>query len=106
MCLVEPYIAYCNIVWAHSKPTTQLDKILKVQKKYCRLITFADYRAHSETLFKKLPILNVYKIHIFQLSLFMYEQINNLLPPSGTFSFLTNSAVHSHLTRQFASGAM
>jgi hypothetical protein len=100
LCLVEPYISYCNIVWAQSKPTTQLDKILRVQKKYCRLITFADYRAHSEPLFKQLLILNVYKIHIYQLSLFMYKQLNKLLPSAGTFSFQTNSVVHSHFTRQ------
>ena len=100
LCLVEPYISYCNIVWAQSKPTTQLDKILRVQKKYCRLITFADYRAHSEPLFKQLLILNVYKIHIYQLSLFMYKQLNKLLPSAGTFSFQTNSVEHSHFTRQ------
>ena len=99
LCFVEPYISYCNIVWAQSKPTTQLDKILRVQKKYCRLITFADYRAHSEPLFKQLLILNVYKIHIYQLSLFMYKQLNKLLPSAGTFSFQTNSVVHSHFTR-------
>ena len=100
LCLVEPYISYCNIVWAQSKPTIQLDKILRVQKKYCRLIAFADYRAHSEPLFKQLSILSVYKMHIYQLSLFMYKQINKLLPPAGSFSFQTNSVVHSHFTRQ------
>ena len=70
LCLVEPcimYISQCNIVWAQSKPTTQLDKILRVQKKYCRLIIFADYRTHSEPLFKQLSILTVYKMHIYQL---------------------------------------
>ena len=100
LCLVEPYISYCNIVWAQSKLTTQLDKILRVQKKYCRLITFADYRAHSEPLLKQLSLLNVYKIHIYQLSLFMYKQLNKLLPSAGTFSSQTNSVVPSHFTRQ------
>ena len=54
--LVEPYINYCNIVWAALGPTTLLDQILKIQKKYCRLITFSGYRSHTRELFKELRI--------------------------------------------------
>ena len=89
--LVEPYIKYCNIVWAQPEPTVKLDKILKIQKKYCRLITFSHFRAHSKPLFKQLSILNVYQIYKFQLGLFMFKQTNNLLPPSCSFSFISIS---------------
>ena len=50
--LVEPYITYCNLVWASQHTRGHLDKILRVQKKYCRLITFSDFRAHSKPIFK------------------------------------------------------
>ena len=30
--LVEPYISYCNIVWAQGKLTCALDKIFRIQK--------------------------------------------------------------------------
>ena len=58
--LVDPYMSYCNIVWSAPNNTDQLDKILKLQKKYCRLITFSDFRAHSKPLFQRLSILSVY----------------------------------------------
>ena len=61
--LVEPYINYCNLVWALPHPTVSLDKIYKIQKRYCRIINFAHYRAHSEPLFQNLSILNIYKIY-------------------------------------------
>ena len=51
MTLVEPYVGYCNIVWSQANAPVCLDKILKNQKKYCRIIIFSDFRAHSEPLF-------------------------------------------------------
>ena len=43
MTLVDPYISYCNLVWSSPTKTGHLDKILKIQKKFCRLITFSHY---------------------------------------------------------------
>ena len=51
--LVEPYINYCNLVWALPHSTVSLDKIYKIQKRYCRIINFAHYRAQSKPLFPK-----------------------------------------------------
>ena len=78
MSLVEPYIGYCNIVWSQANASVYLDKIFKIQKKYCRIITFSDFRAHSEPLFKELNILNVYNMYKYQIALFMYKQLNGL----------------------------
>ena len=50
--LVQPYMNYCCIVWAGISKTQCLDKIHKIQKRFCRLITFSDNRAHSAPLFK------------------------------------------------------
>ena len=95
-----PYISYCNIVWAQASHTVHLDKIFKIQKKYCRLISFSKFRAHSEPLFKQLSIFNVYKLYNYHLALFMYKQVNNLLPTAATFPFILNSTIHHHYTRQ------
>ena len=57
--LVEPFISYCNLVWAGRHTRENLDKILRLQKRYCRLITFSDLRAHSKPLFNQLSILTV-----------------------------------------------
>ena len=100
MSLVEPYIGYCNIVWSQANASVYLDKIFKIQKKYCRIITFSDFRAHSEPLFKELNILNVYNMYKYQIALFMYKQLNGLIPLMDCFSFTTNFSVHDHYTRQ------
>ena len=86
--LVEPYVNYCDIVWAQADPTVCLDRIFRIQKKYCRVITFSDFRAHSEPLFKKLYLLNVYQLYVYQVALFMNKQMNRLLPLAGSFSFV------------------
>ena len=96
--LVEPYINYCNIVWAGITPTNNLEKIFKVQKKYCRLITFSEFRAHSKPLFVNLNLLNVYEIYKYQLSCYMYRLRNGQLP--DTYNFITNADVHSYDTRR------
>ena len=103
MSLVEPYVGYCNIVWSQANASVCLDKILKIQKKYCRIITFSDFRAHSEPLFKELNILNVYKMYKYQIALFMYKHQNGLIPLIKCFSFATNESVHDHFTRQCSS---
>ena len=98
--LVEPYINYCNLVWALPHSTVSLDKIYKIQKRYCRIINFAHYRAHSEPLFQKLFMLNIYQIYRNQLAIYMYQQTHNLLPHDHLKHFLTNSSVHTYNTRQ------
>ena len=82
LALVQPYISYCNIVWSRCQSSTQLDKILKIQKKYCRLITFSNFRAHSYPLFKQLQLLTVYQIYQYQLAMFMYSQMDHLVAGS------------------------
>ena len=99
MSLVEPYINYCNLVWAQPDPTVYLDRIFRIQKKYCRIITFSDFRAHSEPLFKKLSILNVYQMYKYQIALFMYKNMKGILPMTGSFLFVTNDSIHGHYTR-------
>ena len=61
--LVHSHINYCNLIWASPHKSTQLDRIMRIQKKYCRLITFSKYDAHSRPLFVRLSILNVYEVH-------------------------------------------
>ena len=99
--LVEPYINYCNIIWAGSSNSGSLDRILRVQKEYCRLITFPGFTAHSRPLFEELFILTVYGIYKYQLSIFMYKLLNNLMPDHivKRFVFYENSQIHTYATR-------
>ena len=97
--LVEPYINYCNLVWASQHKWGNLEKILKVQKKFCRIITFSAFQAHSKPLFRQLGLSSVYDIFRFQLAMFMYRCINNILPFNKSFNFVANDASYRHETR-------
>ena len=97
--LVEPYISYCNLVWSSHKNTEILNCVLKLQKRYVRLITFSDYSAHSKPLFLKLNILTVYQIYNSQLAIYMYKIQNNLIPRLGHHHFISNMAIHDYNTR-------
>ena len=96
--LVEPYITYCNLVWCLPVKTVMLDKILKIQKKYCRLMTFSSFTARSKPLFLQLKILPVYDIYKLQLATYMYKILNNLIPTFDHHSFITGSSIHDHDT--------
>ena len=97
--LVEPYMNYCCIVWGGINRSGCLDKIHKIQKRYCRLITFSDYRAHSAPLFMKLKIFTIYNMFRYQASLYMYRHMSGLLP-RVLFKFQLNKEIHDHFTRQ------
>ena len=61
--LVLPYIQYCNIIWAKTY-STNLEKIMKLQKRMIRIIVNVGFRDHTKTLFFKLKLLTVYMISI------------------------------------------
>ena len=97
--LVEPYMSYCCIVWAGVGKTGCLERIHKIQKRYCRLITFSEFRAHSAPLFRKLQLFTVCNLFRYQASLYMYKHLKGLLPKIW-FVFRFNNDIHSHFTRQ------
>ena len=73
--LVYPYLTYANLAWGNTYPS-KLQKLMSVQKKIVRLITFKSYSEHTEPLFKKLNLLNIYKINDYLTSLFIFQFYN------------------------------
>ena len=61
--IFSSHILYGSQVWT-SKLITVSDKITRLQKTAMRIMTFSEFRAHSEPLFKKLEILKL-KTNIF-----------------------------------------
>ena len=101
MTLVDPYISYCNLVWSSPTKNGHLDKILKIQKKFCRLITFSHYTATSRPLFQLLSILSVYDTYRYQLMIHVYKITNNLIENYYSLQYyVVNSAIHQYSTRQ------
>ena len=80
--LVDPYVSYCNLVWSLSHATMKLDRIHKLQKKYCRLITFPTLR----------PLLDLC-FNVFQYYLFMINTNTNCL-----FTYINAHIISSRIT--------
>jgi hypothetical protein len=76
-----------------------LRRILNIQKRYVRLITFSDYLAHSDPLFLKLNILTVNQIYNYQLGIYMYKILHELIPHLSHHHFVSNMNIHDHNTR-------
>ena len=97
--LVEPYVNYCCLVWAGMKKTVILERIHKLQKKYCRIITFSCYTAHSLPLFKSLGIFTIYSINKLLLFLYRLKQMNNLLSGANPLNFnKVSPVINQHCT--------
>jgi hypothetical protein len=76
-----------------------LDKIHKLQKWAVRTISNSHYRSHSEPLFHKYDILNVFDNYKLELGVFMYKYVANELPDSFDNYFVKRSEIHNYHTR-------
>ena len=97
--LVYPYLIYGNLTWGNTYKS-RIQKIMNIQKKIVRLMTFKSYLEHSEPIFKDLNILDIFKINDYLTALFMfrYHHLNNL-PDFFKNYFLINNQIHEHNTR-------
>ena len=55
--LVYPYFTYGNSIWGNTYKI-RIQKIMNIQKKIVRLMTFKSYMEHTEMFFKELGILD------------------------------------------------
>ena len=70
---IQPYLDYCNIIWATGH-SNNLERLFRKQKKSsCYYIT--KWNAHTIPLFKQLNILTVYDINKLQTLCFVYKQV-------------------------------
>ena len=67
-------------------------------------MTFKSYFEHTEPIFQKLQILNIYKVNDYLTSLFMFRYFHlQNLPEIFTNYFLTNKEIHNYNTRNSSS---
>ena len=64
-----------------------------------RAIVNSDYRAHSDSLFAKLGILDISQVNSFQIAKFVFCYQNQSLPIMFLNLLLTSSQVHNYGTR-------
>jgi hypothetical protein len=70
--LVYPYLIYGNLIWGNTYKT-RIQKIMNIQKKILRLMTFKSYLEHIEPIFKELGILDIFKINYYLTAMFMFR---------------------------------
>jgi hypothetical protein len=97
--LIEPYLNYCCVVWASPEKSSVLETLLKLQKRSVRIILFVPYRDHSQPLFHKLNILNIYDLCLAQILIYVYKSVNYLLPNQCIKYFTRTKDIHPYSTR-------
>ena len=84
--IFSSHIQYGSQVWT-SKLLSVTEKISRLQKAAMRIMTFSEFREHSEPLFKKLEILKFSDSISVSNCSFVYDYFNNHLPRSFTDTF-------------------
>ena len=96
--LVHSHLTYGIHVWGNSMT---IKKIITLQKRAIRTINKVWYRSHTEPLFKSNQILKFEDMYTMQISLFVYDLNNDLLPKSFRNLLSQNClARHGIITRQ------
>jgi hypothetical protein len=97
--LVYPYLIYGNLLWGNTYKK-RIQKLINVQKKIVRLMTFSSHLDRTENIFQHLNISNLSKLNDYLTSLFMfrYHHLKNL-PEFFANYYISNSEVHRHNTR-------
>jgi hypothetical protein len=94
-----PYFTYCITVWGNTYNSV-LDSLVKLQKHAVRIVIGAKKYSHTAPIFNKLGLLDLHRLYLYSVQLFVYKYHHELLPCIFTDYFTINSSVHEHNTRQ------
>ena len=93
--LILPHINYGILVWGYA-----CKRVTILQKKAIRIITLSKHNSHTEPLFKRLNLLNMFDIHKLCQLKFYYKYVNHMLPEYFlNIQIVPNSNIHPHNTR-------
>ncbi len=94
-----PYIIYGIEVWGTTYDYN-INALLKLQKRAVRILTGSSFNSHSKVLFNRCNILQIQKIYINYVMIFMFKYIQHKLPSMFNEMFQLNQNIHEHYTRQ------
>ena len=92
--------------FGHKSFSQLLTKCQFYKKNAVRIMTFSDFNAHSEPLFKQLDILKFNDNIVLQNYLFVYDYLKGNLPSSFEFTFNRVDESHSIKTRMAETGML
>ena len=99
---IHTYLNYANLSWG-STNRTNLKKLLSQQKDVVQIINNRTRFDHTNELFKSQKILNIYKLNILSVAVFMYQIRNKTAPLtfSGPLNILKICHVYPTNISQF-----
>ena len=96
--LICPFLTYAVVTWGSTYTTTSRPLII-LQKRAVRLMTFSEFRAHSDPIFHVLGLLKLPDIIFLHNALFMFDFYSDCLPSVFNCFFLPVNRIHQYNTR-------
>ena len=94
-----PYFNYCSEMWGNTY-STYMDPLIKHQNRALRIITGSSRRVHFAPLYRKLTLLELPKIYMYAVQLFMYKRHHDKLPCIFRGPLCVHCEVSQCITRQ------
>ena len=96
---IYPYLHYAIELWGGA-PKTNILPLIILQNKILRIIAGVPNRTNASPLFLRYKVLDVFKVHVYKIAMFMFNFSKGECPESFNNMFTVNSNVHNYSTRQ------
>lgn len=111
---VLPHLIYALPVWGSDREVAYLKPLIKLHKRFIRLVKNVQARAHTKPLMEELDILNLRNLYTWRVCVEMHPYIHALpgYPPEGprrpqhVHHYTTTADTHRHATRRAEAGNM
>ena len=77
--LIRPHFMYCMLHRVITY-TTNRTRLHLMPNKIIRVLTRSELYAHTEPLFNKLHMMNIFEMHAYFVGIFVFKCANNVLP--------------------------
>ena len=95
--LFYSHILYGCLVWPYSIQHN-IDRIIKLQKRSIRIVTYSEFNEHTGPLFCELKLLKVKGVFSLTKLLFILDFINENVSDERETVFVINRSIHSYET--------
>ena len=93
--MVQSRLTYCILAWGFN-----YQRLVKIQKRFMRIIANSKHNAHTAPLFKSLELLNIQRLFDLNCLKFVYRFKQRSLPSFFlSFDCIPRSGKHEHDTR-------
>ena len=99
--IFSSHMVYGSQVWGQSN-SSHFTKICKLQNRALRVISFSDFEAAADPLYKEYKILKLKNFISLQNCLFVHDFFHNKLPHCFSNYFQVLSEVHSRTTKNLS----